>query len=253
MKSPKVYLFGASAVLATLLTAPLPVYANHSLQGFHWARSANPFTLKLADNVSPKWDNHLLNTSNDWSQSAVLDTQIVNGRTKPSACKPTNGQVEVCAAKYGFNGWLGVAELWIYGDHIYQGRVRMNDSYFNTATYNTPAWRNLVMCQEVGHTLGLDHQDEDFYNTPLGTCMDYSADPTLNQRPNQHDYDMLAEIYTHLDSTTTVSQVQQQAASRANSPEPKSFGKLVEKKGKQALYVQELGNGHKLYSFVTLP
>jgi hypothetical protein len=40
----------------------------------------------------------------------------------------------------------------------------VNDTYFNTPKYDTSAWRNLVMCQEVGHTLGLDHQDEDFDN-----------------------------------------------------------------------------------------
>lgn len=252
MKSGKALFLGLSAVIAALVLAPLPAYANHSWAGFHWARSSNPFSLKLSDNVSAKWDSYLSTTSNDWNVSAVLDTQIVNGRTKPIICKPTNGQVEVCSAKYGKNGWLGVAELWIYGDHIYQGRVRVNDSYFNTSTYNTPAWRNFVMCQEVGHTLGLDHQDEDFYNAPLGSCMDYTVNPTPNQHPNQHDYDMLAEIYAHLDSTTTVSQVQQQGASRANSPEPKSFGKLAHKSAKSAIYVQDLGKGHKVFTFVIL-
>jgi signal transduction histidine kinase len=41
--------------------------------------------------------------------------------------------------------------------------------YFNTPTYNTTTWRNLVSCQEVGHTLGLDHQDENFNNEFLAT------------------------------------------------------------------------------------
>ena len=53
----------------------------------------------------------------------------------------------------------------------------MNDSYFNTAKYNTPAWRRLVMCQEVTHDFGLDHQDEIFNNANLGSCMDYTNDP----------------------------------------------------------------------------
>ena len=80
----------------------------------------------------------------------------------------------------------------------------LNDTYFNTSTYNTTAWRNLVSCQEVGHTLGLDHQDENFNNANLGTCMDYTNNPGTNQHPNQHDYDQLVTIYSHLDSTTTV-------------------------------------------------
>lgn len=62
------------------------------------------------------------------------------------------------------------------------------------------------MCQEVGHDFGLDHQDEDHYNTPLGSCMDYSANPVPNQRPNQHDYDMLETIYAQFDTINTVGQ-----------------------------------------------
>ena len=58
-------------------------------------------------------------------------------------------------------------------------------------------------CQEIGHTFGLDHQDEsgdDFH-----TCMDYATDPDAdNTHPNRHDYEELALIYAHLDSTTTI-------------------------------------------------
>ncbi|MBI2285764.1 hypothetical protein HYU82_02990 [Candidatus Saccharibacteria bacterium] len=252
MKNGKALFFGLSAILTMLVFAPMPALANHSWGGYHWARTANPFNLKLGDNVLPSWDSYLTTTSSDWSQSAVLDTTIVPGSTTARKCRPAQGRVEVCNNKYGFNGWLGVATVWINGSHIYQGTVKVNDSYFNNATYNTPAWRNMVMCQEVGHTLGLDHQDTDFSNAPLGTCMDYTADPAANQHPNQHDYDQLAEIYAHLDSTTTVNQVQQQGASRANAPEPQSWGQLVRKHGKNALYVQDLGKGHKIFTFVIL-
>lgn len=55
------------------------------------------------------------------------------------------------------------------------------------------------------HTLGLGHVDENFYNTNLGTCMDYTIDPSTNHHPNAHDYEQFALIYAHLDSTTTVS------------------------------------------------
>jgi hypothetical protein len=34
--------------------------------------------------------------------------------------------------------------------------------------------------------------------------MDYTNDPTTNQHPNQHDYDELVTIYSHLDSFTTI-------------------------------------------------
>ena len=58
------------------------------------------------------------------------------------------------------------------------------------------------MCQEVGHDVGLAHQDEEFYNANIepGTCMDYVTSPGIeNETPNPHDYDMLAsrKMYGH--------------------------------------------------------
>ncbi len=68
------------------------------------------------------------------------------------------GKVRSCNASYGFNGWLGLASINITGGvHITQGYSKMNDSYFNGGGY-TETNRQHVMCQEIGHTLGLDHQ-----------------------------------------------------------------------------------------------
>jgi hypothetical protein len=94
----------------------------------------------------------------------------------------------VCNDTYGNNGWLGIAQVWISARHTYYaGCVKLNDTYFNTPTYNITAWGSLVSCQEVGHTLGLDQQDENFNNANLGTCMDYTNNPSTNQHPNKHD------------------------------------------------------------------
>src|SRR6266540_1791449 len=53
--------------------------ANHSWGGYHWARTSNPFTVKLGDNVSSTWDSALSTASSDWSKSTVLDTTVVAG------------------------------------------------------------------------------------------------------------------------------------------------------------------------------
>lgn len=198
----------ALLVSAALAALPSPSYASHSWGPYHWARTANPFTLKLGDNLSSAWDPYLVTASSDWSQSAVLDTTIVAGGTTGRRCRATAGRVEVCNAAYGNNGWLGLAQIWASGVHITQGVAKMNDSYFNAAPYNTPAWRRFVMCQEVGHTFGLDHQDENHTNGNFGTCMDYTSNPggaPSNEHPDAHDYEQLEAIYAHLDSTTTVS------------------------------------------------
>ena len=234
--------------LALALVLPAAVTANHSWGGYHWARTANPFTLKLGDNVSGAWDSVLATTSSDWSESTVLDTTIVPGTTKPRTCKATTGMVQVCNAKYGYNGWLGVAGISITGGtHITKAYVKLNDSYFASPTYNTTAWRNLVSCQEVGHTFGLDHQDEDFNNANLGTCMDYTSNPGTNQHPNQHDYDQLESIYAHLDSTTTVSSAPAASAAAAGDHAAEAaWGTLlkVTNHGHGAWYVRDLGAGN---------
>ena len=249
----KKFLFSLATVSILFVLAPLPAYASHSWGNYHWARTANPFTLKLGDNMSSNWDPYLATSSSDWSLSSILDTSIVSGGTTAKKCRATTGRVEVCNATYGRNGWLGMARIWITGAHITKGAVKVNDTYFKAAKYNTPAWRNSVLCQETGHTLGLDHQDEDFYNPPLGTCMDYSLDPTLNQHPNQHDYDQLELIYAHLDSTSTVGQTKLQKGLQTEPGDtPNSWGKLVRKHGKSAVYELNQKGGGKIVTFVIL-
>jgi len=260
-----------TALLVALSLAAFPAFshAEHSWGNYHWARTNGSFTLNLGDNVSAAWDGYLATASVDWSVSAVLDTTIVAGKaTKPKICRPTSGRVEVCATTYGNNGWLGVASIWISGSHITQGTVKLNDSYFNTAKYNTPAWRNLVMCQEVGHTFGLDHQDETFNDVNKGTCMDYTNAPAggiyngfdygpTNEYPNAHDFEELATIYaSHFDSTTTVKQSVNSRPGAANH-EPErlgtgQWGKLVRSTnhGRTELYELDLGRGRKVLTHV---
>ena len=238
------------AAIAVSLLAPGLASANHSWGGYHWARTANPFSLKLGDNVSGTWDSFLATTSSDWSQSTVLDTTIVAGSTKSRICKPTTGRVEVCNTSYGNTGWLGVASISVTGGtHITKGTVKVNDTYFDTPTYNSTAWRNLVMCQEVGHTLGLDHQDTNFNNANLNTCMDYTNDPSTNQHPNAHDDDELGIIYAHLDSTTTVGVA---APGGSSSADAAAWGQLVRTSegGRLSTFLLDLGNGELVVTFV---
>lgn len=263
--------FGKFMAVAVLLSAGAfasTAYADHLWGGYHWARTANPFTLKLGDNVTAQWDANLVGASADWTTSTVLDTSIVAGQTNPKTCKAVTGRVEVCNSKYGNNGWLGIASVWANGTHITKGTVKLNDTYFNTAKYNTPAWRQLVVCQEVGHTLGLDHQDEAFDNANLGTCMDYTNDPdgTLlgqldNQHLNAHDYEELEIIYSHLDTFTTIfsSILSSKSVAQAevgnddvDTSDSAQWGKIVREShdGRSSVHEKDLGNGKKLFTFV---
>ncbi len=241
-------------VVFALALVPLSVSASHSWGNYHWARTSNPFTLKLVDNVPSTWDSYLNAASSDWSLSTVLDTTIVSGNTKDRCSQPSSGRVKVCAAKYSFNGWLGVAQIWVNAEsHITAGVTKMNDSYFTTATYNKPEWRRYVMCQEVGHTFGLDHQDEAFDNPNLGSCMDYTnnpAGPLSNEHPNLHDYEQLDLIYAHLDSSNTLaaSTTNNGVAGPASGQDGEDWGSAVrtDAKGRPSLFVKHEAGGKKI-------
>jgi hypothetical protein len=252
----------AAAAFLAIIAFPISSSASHSWGNYHWARTSNPFTIKLNQNLTSEWVSYLQMASNDWTASSVLNTTVVNtgGYGSRRKCNPINGQVVVCNEAYGRNGWVGIASIWANGDHITQGTVKMNDSYYAMAFYNTPSWRIFVMCQEIGHTFGLDHQDENFNNYNLGTCMDYTNAPQggvyngfnygpSNEHPNTHDYDQLATIYQHLDSSTTIT-FAPPATGDMNSRD--EWGRAVRQdgKGRDILFERDLGYGKKVFTFV---
>jgi hypothetical protein len=240
--------------------------ANHSWGKYHWNLSTadtvtNP--LDLGDNLTNGWSTNLATASDDWNVS-VLKNEVVAGGSNQN-CGPTAGSVEVCNGQYGDNGWLGIASIWATrgkSAHITQGVVMLNDTYFNQTQYNTPAWRNMVMCQEVGHTFGLGHQDEAFGNTNLDTCMDYTSNPESNQHPNAHDYDMMTDIYAHLNGTDGGDGGGGSGKNKGKKPSdvgasidlnnPSAWGEAVQQdtQGKNSVYVRNLGNGLELITHV---
>ena len=222
--------------------------ASHSWGNYHWARTANPFTVPLGDNVTntaySNWEGALGGASTDWTQSSVLDSPVASGNAgSAKRCRPNDGRIEACNAAYGFNGWLGLAQIWTSGSHIVKATAKMNDSYFNSTRYNYTAERH-VMCQEVGHGYGLGHQDES--GADLNTCMDY-ADALDNPSPNAHDYQQLETIYnSHRDSTSTVSSV-----AAAKFPD-RAAPIATERRDTIAssYIVQDYGNGFRLHTHI---
>ena len=233
------------AVLVALVSAlsASAAYASHSWGSYHWARTANPFTVPLGDNMTStaysNWDGALGEASVDWTASSVLDSPVTAGQAgNPKRCGAVNGRIEVCNARYGPTGWLGVAQIWTSGSHIVKATAKMNDTYFdgNQATYDYDAERHVV-CQEIGHGYGLGHQDES--GADLNTCMDYS-DALDNPHPNAHDYQQLETIYGHTDSTSTV------ASTTATS------GRVIHREDRirSSYIVEDLGGGFRLHKFV---
>ena len=197
-------LAGALA-LATILAVAYgaAVSADHAWANYHWARTTTSFNLTVINSTTPDWDPYVTAAISDWSQSRVLDmSEDPTGDTSSQTrrqCNPPDGQVRICNLAYGYNGWLGIAGISIDSNgHIIRGYTKLNDSYFSSAYYNSPSWKQSVACQELGHDVGLGHQDEDFNNDSLLSCMDYQDPPY--EWANAHDFQQLETIYNHVDA-----------------------------------------------------
>ena len=229
--------------------------ADHAWGSYHWKKPNAVLTLAVGDNLTTTWDTHFQDALDDWNLSAVLDLQYATGGAKPRNCRPTAGRIEVCNATYGNTGWLGVAQIWASGSHITQAVAKMNDTYFNSSPYNAPEWRQLVMCQEVAHDFGLDHQDEEFDNPNLGSCMDYTSNPLgppSNLQPNAHDYEQIAAIYSHTDAAASSGGGPNGAAADLDLESPGQWGRLLRSNrgGRVQIFERDLGRGQKVITHV---
>ncbi|MEO6397296.1 MAG: hypothetical protein ABIP13_02395, partial [Tepidiformaceae bacterium] len=140
----------AVMVIGLLLSGVATGYASHSWGTYHWARTENPFTLRLGNNMTTfEWTGYLKSAAGDWNSTNganPLRTVLVAGAGK-KRCGAVSGRVEVCNGTYGQNGWLGLAQIWLSNGHIVQGTTKMNDSYFSQAYYNNANEKLHVVCQ----------------------------------------------------------------------------------------------------------
>lgn len=173
----------ALGLLTAGLAAPAEAVITPSLNGWRWARKGT-LDIDVGLNVSAAWKPYVAPVLAGWSKSPYLDLDAATGRARGSSCNPVYGTIQVCNGNYGANGWLGYGNVWLQAGRIVMGNVRLNDYYFAQPRYNTPGWRQQTLCHEIGHTLGLDHSDLSRANDNIGSCMDYSYDPTGRSEPN---------------------------------------------------------------------
>lgn len=197
----------AAAIISMVPTAAVAL-PFQSWDGYHWARTG-ALAIKLGNNVDASWTPYFDNASTQWSTAKNITFISTNGTTTADYCDPVYGTVQVCSANYGATGWLGYATVYANGTEIMMGTVQLNDYYFSSGRYNTSAWRAMTACQEIGHTLGLAHNNTTRTDINKGSCMDYTNDPTgtlgtngtlANIAPSSSDFSSLNDIYVTLDS-----------------------------------------------------
>ena len=257
-------------VSAATLMIGSPALAGHRWSTYHWLKGSAQLAVPVGDNVSSKWDTYLVTAINGdangqgWNASTKIEAPIEPGQTNPKNCRAVAGRIEVCSASYGRNGWLGLASIWLSNGHISQGTTKLNDSYFDTASYNKPEWRRMVTCQEIGHDYGLGHVNEVFDDPNTGSCMDYTNNPLgppTNEYINQHDKDELDTIYNHAELASTnfaVRSVGQAATPQASASAsesgngPADWGRAIgyDGAGRPDMFELNLGGGRKKITHV---
>lgn len=175
----KKVIIAVTLALSTLFAGMGVVLGSHSWSGYHWT----------SDNLSPtvfdKTKADLYDVSAAVSEWASLSTS-----TQPVISSNRKSNIVVSEAGSAF--WLGLARIWIDEDgHIGKGEVKLNTSLL--VNYG-PAAADHILCQELGHILGLNHQ-----RGTLDSCMNDQAPLGSVVSPNAHDAEQLALIYDHED------------------------------------------------------
>lgn len=180
----------AAVAVGALLTVATVASADHSWNGYHWP----------SDNLSPTVVDKTRASLYDvpagvleWADLAIDSTDI-----QPTLTTARKGNITVSEASS--QQWLGLARIFLEEGHITKGEVKLNTQYLAYYESNGyPGIADQVLCQEIGHVLGLGHN-----RTQNDTCMNDQAfvGPDLTS-PNQHDADQLnITIYDgHTDAT----------------------------------------------------
>ncbi|NIM47836.1 MAG: hypothetical protein GTO22_00995 [Gemmatimonadales bacterium] len=172
--------------VGAMLTLAATASADHAWNGYHWP------------------DNNLSPTVNDKTSSSLFDIPAAvaewTNLGTPIAPQMTSGNADVDVVVKRMNAnWLGVARISVdSAGHIQAGRVELNRLYLNSLTFDE--WDHVV-CQELGHIWGLDHNhDGPSGGTPDDTCMNSSLHLGEYPAPNSHDAEQLNAIYGHADN-----------------------------------------------------
>ncbi|MCH8949145.1 MAG: hypothetical protein IIB87_02050 [Chloroflexi bacterium] len=179
LRLPRTILFGALAI-GVLLFGATVASADHSWNNYHFP------SYNLSPTVVDSTSSSLYKVPLAVEEWFNLGTDI-----QPVITTASKGDITVKEAFSPF--WLGLARVFLDGDHITKAEVKLNTRLLNS--YGAAA-ADQVLCQELGHVLGLDHnRDGDDGGSPDDTCMNDQTTIGSYTSPNSHDTAQLDLIY----------------------------------------------------------
>lgn len=182
-------LLALTIAVVAVLTLVATASADHSWNGYHWPSD------NLGPTVVDKTSGPLFDIT-----SAVAEWRNLATPIAPQMASSGSGDVTVVVKRMNAN-WLGVARISVdSAGHIQAGKVELNRLYLNSLTFDE--WDHVV-CQELGHIWGLDHNfDGSSGGSPDDTCMNSSLHLGEFTAPNVHDAEQLNAIYGHTDAVS---------------------------------------------------
>lgn len=180
-------ILAVTVALAALLAVVSVASADHSWSVYHW--SSDNLSPTVVDKTSSSLYNVPLGVT-EWAFVADEDGSAPRSPIQPTLTTAKKGDISV---REGFSQtWLGIATIFLDGGHITKGEVKLNTRYLEYYEANGyPGIADHVLCQELGHILGLGHN-----RTETDTCMnDQAFIGAALTSPNNHDTVQLNIIY----------------------------------------------------------
>jgi hypothetical protein len=167
----------AAVALAAGLASPAFASSMWTDPGTQW-NAHSPFTVKMVDHTTGTWPARVAKAASDWSLASVVDVQLVTGSAKVTINDQYFGSGYPCGATIIYKTGQGT---------IKNAIINLNDSCLDS---QTETFRQIIICLEMGHALGLGDYRTDTSATP--SCM---APQNWGPSPNQDDYDQLSAEY----------------------------------------------------------
>jgi len=158
--------------------------------------------LTVVNALDTNWHEFFNTAVSQWDNGTPDALTLSTGSQSPQpACNADTGVLKVCNGNYGDTNWRGINKVLLENNWIYSSAARMNEYYLTGDRNKDFPQMAYTMCHEIGHGFGLPHTDENFFNSDLGNCMDYTNNPEVNMQPATPNFNFLAQLYGTVDGS----------------------------------------------------